>query len=77
MYSCHNDAAGNSFQFESADKRITARVEGTGKVWTTFFPVEIGKLPLKSGKQRFTLRAADPLKGTLAKVESVLLIPPQ
>jgi putative membrane-bound dehydrogenase-like protein len=77
MYSCHNDSAGNSFQFESSDKRITARVEGTGKVWTTFFPVEIGKLPLKQGKQRFTLRAADPLKGTLAKVESVLLIPPQ
>jgi putative heme-binding domain-containing protein len=77
MYSCHNDSAGNSFQFESADKRITARVEGTGKVWTTFFPVEIGKLPLKAGKQRFTLRAADPLKGTLAKVASVLLIPPQ
>jgi putative membrane-bound dehydrogenase-like protein len=77
MYSCHNDSAGNSFQFESADKRITSRVEGTGKVWTTFFPVEIGKLPLKAGKQRFTLRAADPLKGTLAKVASVLLIPPQ
>jgi putative membrane-bound dehydrogenase-like protein len=77
MYSCHNDSAGNSFQFESADKRITARVEGTGKAWTTFFPVEIGKVPLKAGKQRFTLRAADPLKGTLAKVASVLLIPPQ
>jgi hypothetical protein len=77
MYSCHNDFAGNSFQFDSADKRITARVEGTGKVWTTYFPVEIGKVPLKAGKQRFTLRAADPLKGTLAKVESVLLIPPQ
>ncbi|HEV7998679.1 MAG TPA: PVC-type heme-binding CxxCH protein, partial [Planctomycetaceae bacterium] len=77
MYSCHNDSAGNSFQFDSADKRITARVEGTGKVWTTYFPVEIGKVPLKAGKQRFTLRAADPLKGTLAKVESVLLIPPR
>ena len=77
MYSCHNDSAGNSFQFESADKRITSRVEGTGKTWLTYFPVEIGKLPLKTGKQRFTLRAADPLKGTLAKVESVLLIPPQ
>jgi putative membrane-bound dehydrogenase-like protein len=76
-YACHNDSAGNSFQFESADKRITARVEGTGKVWTTFFPVEIGKVPLKAGKQRFALRAADPLKGTLAKVESVLLIPPR
>jgi putative membrane-bound dehydrogenase-like protein len=77
MYSCHNDSAGNFFQFESADKRITSRVEGTGKVWTTYFPVEIGKVPLMPGKQRFTLRAADPLKGTLAKVESVLLIPPQ
>jgi putative membrane-bound dehydrogenase-like protein len=77
MYSCHNDSAGNSFQFESGDKRITARVEGTGKTWTTFFPVEIGKVPLKAGKQRFSLRAADPLKGTLAKVASVLLIPPQ
>ena len=33
--------------------------------------------PLKEGKQRFHLRAADPLKGTLAKVASVLLIPPQ
>jgi putative membrane-bound dehydrogenase-like protein len=77
MYSCHNESAGNSFQFDSPDKRITSRVEGTGKNWTTFFPVEIGKVPLKAGKQRFALRAADPLKGTLAKVASVLLIPPQ
>jgi putative membrane-bound dehydrogenase-like protein len=76
-YSCHNESAGNSFQFDSPDKRITSRVEGTGKNWTTFFPVEIGKVPLKAGKQRFTLRAADPLKGTLAKVEGVLLIPPR
>jgi hypothetical protein len=76
-YSCQNDAAGNRFLFESPGQRITSRVEGTGKAWGVYFPVEIGKIQLKEGRQRFTLRAADPIKGTLAKVESVLLIPPQ
>jgi putative membrane-bound dehydrogenase-like protein len=76
-YSCRNDAAGNRFQFESQDQRITSRVEGTGKAWGVYFPVEIGKVRLKEGRQRLTLRAAEPLKGTLANVQSVLLIPPQ
>jgi putative membrane-bound dehydrogenase-like protein len=76
-YSCRNDAAGNRFQFESQDQRITSRVEGTGKAWGVYFPVEIGKMRLKEGRQRLTLRAADPIKGTLANVQSVLLIPPE
>jgi hypothetical protein len=76
-YSCKNDVAGNRFQFESQDQRITSRVEGTGKAWGVYFPVEIGKIRLKEGRQRFTLRAAEPLKGTLANVQSVLLIPPE
>ena len=75
-YSCKNDAAGNRFQFESQDQRITSRMEGTGKTWGTYFPVEIGKIRLKEGRQRLTLRAAEPIKGTLANVQSVLLIPP-
>jgi putative membrane-bound dehydrogenase-like protein len=76
-YSCKNDVAGNRFQFESQDQRITSRVEGTGKAWGVYFPVEIGKMRLKEGRQRLTLRAAEPLKGTLANVQSVLLIPPE
>jgi putative membrane-bound dehydrogenase-like protein len=75
-YACKNDAAGNRFQFESQDQKITSRVEGTGKVLPAYFPVEIGKMQLKEGRQRLTLRAAEPLKGTLANVQSVLLIPP-
>jgi putative membrane-bound dehydrogenase-like protein len=76
-YSCRNDTAGNRFLFESQDQRITSRIEGTGKAWGVYFPVEIGKVRLKEGRQRLTLRAADAIKGTLANVQSVLLIPPQ
>lgn len=75
-YSCRNDTAGNRFLFESQDQRITSRIEGTGKAWGVYFPVEIGKIRLKEGRQRLTLRAADAIKGTLANVQSVLLIPP-
>lgn len=75
-YSCRNDTAGNRFLFESQDQRITSRIEGTGKAWGVYFPVEIGKIRLKEGRQRFTLRSADAIKGTLANVQSVLLIPP-
>jgi putative membrane-bound dehydrogenase-like protein len=75
-YSCRNDTAGNRFLFESQDQRITSRIEGTGKAWGVYFPVEIGKIQLKEGRQRLTLRAADAIKGTLANVQSVLLIPP-
>jgi len=75
-YSCRNDTAGNRFLFESQDQRITSRIEGTGKAWGVYFPVEIGKIRLKEGRQRLTLRAAEAIKGTLANVQSVLLIPP-
>jgi len=75
-YSCQNNSAGNSFVFEAGTERISSRVEGTGKTWMTYFPVEIGKIPLAEGKQRVSLRAGDPLKGKLANVRSVLLIPP-
>jgi putative heme-binding domain-containing protein len=75
-YSCRNDTAGNRFLFESQDQRITSRIEGTGKAWGVYFPVEIGRIRLKEGRQRLTLRAADAIKGTLANVQSVLLIPP-
>lgn len=75
-YSCQNDSAGNAFLFENTSGKISGKISGTGKTWTTYFPVEIGKLKLKAGKQRFSLRADGEIKGEgLANVAHVLLIP--
>jgi len=74
-YSCQNDSAGNVFLLETATGKISAKVGGTGATWSTYFPVEIGKVKLHAGKQRVTLRAENEIRGALANVAHVLLIP--
>jgi putative membrane-bound dehydrogenase-like protein len=76
-YSCPTDSVGNSFVFEAGKERTSARVEGTGKTWANYLSMEIGKIRLAEGKQRVWLRAGDPIKGKLANVRSVVLIPPR
>ena len=74
-YSCQNDSSGNILGITAGRSRLTARIGGTGKAWGTYFPVEVGRIDLKQGKQRISLQAEGEVKGMLAKLEWMMLIP--
>ncbi len=73
-WSCHAKTAGNRFQLQTIDARLTGTVASTG-VWETYRQAKIGELTLKSGKQRMLFRSDGKINGAMIDLRSLRLIP--
>ena len=73
-YACENSSAGNSFQLEVGDRKLTGTVRGTGS-WDDYRTVEIGTLELPAGDDVLSLRTGGPLKNALLDLHSIRLMP--
>ncbi|HEX7377391.1 MAG TPA: PVC-type heme-binding CxxCH protein [Pirellulales bacterium] len=73
-YACDNSAAGQSVAVEIADKRLVAKVSGTGN-WDTYRQLRLGRVELAAGAQQLVVRPEGVLRGALIDLKSVRLQP--
>jgi hypothetical protein len=73
-YACGDQGAGNKFQLEAGNHRLTATVASTGG-WSNYKQVKVGDIELASGKQQVTLRSAGKINGALLELRAVRLVP--
>lgn len=71
-YACPIDAAGQIWRLDGGEQTVTGKVTSTG-TWDDYRQVEVGEISLTKGRQRLTMRAAEPLKGPLLDLKGIRL----
>jgi putative membrane-bound dehydrogenase-like protein len=71
---CADDAAGNVLALDGADPPLRTRVAGTGG-WDRYALRKLGTVKLPAGPNRITVRPDGPVKGALADLRTVYLVP--
>lgn len=71
---CANDSAGNTLVFDGADPPLRAAVAGTGG-WDRYALRKLGTVKLPAGASRLVVRPDGPVRGALADLRTVYLVP--
>lgn len=71
-YACPNDAAEQIWRLDGGGQTVTGKVASTG-TWDDYKQLQVGEITLAKGRQRLTLRAAEPLKGPLLDLKGIRL----
>ena len=73
-WSCPADTAGNEFEIQAGDNRLTGAVVATVD-WKDYKKARVGRLRLPAGRQEIVVRSHGPIQGYLFDLRSVTLIP--
>ncbi len=73
-YACLDADAGNTWQLETGDKKLTGKVHSTGSL-DRYQEIRVGEIELAAGSQQLVLRCAGPVHGNLMQFGGLLLKP--
>jgi putative membrane-bound dehydrogenase-like protein len=73
-WACQADSAGNRFQLQTPDGKLTGTVASTGD-WDTYRQAKVGEVSLKAGRQRIIFRSEGKIHGALIDLRGLRLIP--
>lgn len=73
-WACHEACARNVWRLESPVGTVTGTVGSTG-TWENYQQADVGELPLRAGKQRIVMRAAQRVQGAMIDLKAIRLTP--
>lgn len=73
-YSCDDGAAGNPFEILVAGQTLQHKVEGTGG-WANYRAIRLGAVRLDPGVHRLVMKPTADIRGALADVKAIELVP--
>jgi putative membrane-bound dehydrogenase-like protein len=74
-WACPDGNAGNAFQLQAGEVRLTGRVASTGG-WDSYRREKVGEIDLPAGRQRLVFRSVGKIRGgALLDLKSIQLVP--
>jgi putative membrane-bound dehydrogenase-like protein len=72
-YACTDGSAGDTFQLQAGEQRLTGKIAGTGS-WDDYRQTKVGEIELPAGRQRLVFRSFGKIEhGALIDLKSVKL----